>query len=802
MNSSNKYVCIHGHFYQPPRENAWLETIEIQDSARPFHDWNERINFECYAPNTAARILNDQGTISKIVNNYSRLSFNFGPTLLSWMEQTDADTYQAIQKADRLSQARFSGHGSAIAQVHSHLILPLCNRRDKETQTIWGIKDFEYRFGRKPEGIWLAETAVDTESLEVLAEQGIQYTILAPRQAKAVRKVGDPHWQELGHAAVDPRQPYLCKLPSGKEIVLFFYDGNVAQDVAFKGLLNNGKNFARRFIDCFDDNDQPQLVHIATDGESYGHHHRYGEMALADCLDQIEKNGWATITNYGEYLEKFPPVYEIQIHEESSWSCAHGVERWRSNCGCNTGGNSGWTQEWRAPLREALDWLRDELIPVYEQEAGRLLKYHWQARDEYIDVILHRTEDNIDAFLKKHARKRLKKEDKILLLRLLEMQRNAMYMYTSCGWFFDEISGLETNQILQYALRAISYARQVSGKELHDDFINMLRKAPSNVFENGAVSYEKNVIPTQLDLERVAMHYAVASLFAKHPEELPLFNYRAKSKAFDRIEAGNQRLVMGRAMIKSSITLSEKTFSFAVLYLGQQNIIGNISLGMDTPKYQEMQQQLKATFKTTDLGAVIAEMQKYFGPKHYTIWHLFRDEKRRILLDITQKNLQQAEHDFREIYNDNYQLMTGMLDSNIPIPETYTAAVRHVLNKDLHHFFEQEVLDIRQLRHLANELKKWKIELSDTASFQLAASERIFYEIRLLSNADVPLSHLETLNDILNILTDMNEAPEIWKSQNLYFSIMQGQKNGEWVFSNEEWKTAFLELGEHLRVRV
>ncbi len=802
MNSSNKYICIHGHFYQPPRENAWLETVELQDSARPFHDWNERINFECYAPNTAARILDNQGIIRKIVNNYSRISFNFGPTLLSWLETQDPETYQSIQKADQISQARFSGHGSAIAQVHSHLIMPLANRRDKITQTLWGIRDFEYRFGRAPEGIWLAETAVDTETLEVLAEHDIKYTILAPRQAKAIRKKDDANWQTLANDSVDPRRPYLYRLPSGKSIVLFFYDGQVAQDVAFKGLLNNGKAFANRLIDCFDDNDDPQFVHIATDGESYGHHHRYGEMALADSLNYIEENNLATISNYGEYLEKFPPQYEIQIHEESSWSCVHGVERWRSNCGCNTGGNGGWNQEWRGPLRDSLDWLRDQLIPIYEQEAGRLLKDHWKARNEYIGVILNREQKNVEQFLQTHSRKLLSKENQILLLRLLEMQRNALLMYTSCGWFFDEISGIETNQILQYALRAIAYARQISGAELHETFIDKLRAAPSNVFEHGAVSYEKNVIPSQLDLERAGMHYAAASLFAQNPQQLSLFNYVASSEQFVKLEAGNQKLVMGRSTIKSSITWSEKKFTFAVLYLGQQNIIGNISIGMDQAGYDEMCERLSATFRSTDLGEVISQMQAYFGSKRYTIWHLFRDEKRKILLEITKKNLRLAEHNFQEIYNDNYQLMTGMLQSEIPVPNTYIEAARHVINRELHQFFEADILNIRKLRHWARELQKWKIDLSDEASFLLASSERIFYEIRLLANADVPLSHLNTLNSILEILQAMGEKPEIWKSQNLYFSIMQENKNGQWVFSNEEWKTAFLKLGEHLRVRM
>ncbi|MEL6636845.1 MAG: DUF3536 domain-containing protein [Bacteroidota bacterium] len=803
MNSNNKYICIHGHFYQPPRENAWLETVELQDSARPFHDWNERINFECYAPNTAARILDDEGTIRKIVNNYARISFNFGPTLLSWLASEDPSTYAAIQRADQLSQERYSGHGSALAQVYNHLIMPLANRRDKLTQTRWGIRDFESRFGRRPEGIWLAETAVDTETLEILADEGIVYTILAPRQARAFRRMGDTSWQDLPHDnSVDPRRPYHYALPSGQSIVLFFYDGQVAQEVAFKGLLNNGKAFAKRLIDCFDHNDTPQLAHIATDGESYGHHHRHGEMALADCLNYIEENGLATVTNYAEYLERFPPEYEIQIHEESSWSCVHGVERWRSNCGCNTGGNGGWTQAWREPLRQILDWLRDELIPIYEREAGRLLKDPWAARDDYIEVILDRGEKSALNFLERHARKTLSYEDQILVLRIMEMQRNAQLMFTSCGWFFDEISGIETDQILQYALRAIAYAQQVSGAELHEAFIDRLRAAPSNAYAHGAVSYEKNVIPSQLDLERAGMHYAAASLFSQNPKQLSLFNYLATSEQFEKLEAGQQKLVFGRSTIKSSITWSEKKFTFAVLYLGQQNIIGNISIGMDRQRYEEMCERLSTTFRSTDLGQVISQMQAYFGPKRYTIWHLFRDEKRKILLEITEQNLRLAEYNFEKIYNDNYQLMTGMLQSEIPVPKTYLEATRHVINRKLHQFFEEEHLNIRQLRHWARELRKWQVELEDEAAFQLAAGERIFYEIRLLAGAEVPLDHLNTLNSILEILQELRVRPEIWKSQNLYFSIMQERKNGKWVFSSQNWKDAFLQLGEHLKVRL
>lgn len=801
MTIQKKYACIHGHFYQPPRENAWLETVELQDSAAPFHDWNERINHECYAPNASARILDNEGSIIKIINNYAYISFNLGPTLLSWMEVADFETYQSILKADKLSQERYGGHGSALAQVHGHLILPLCNRQDKETQVIWGIEDFQHRFGRMPEGIWLAETAVDTETLEVLAEQGIKFTILAPRQAKAIRKINHEHWSQLGHATVDPRRPYLCKLPSGKEITLFFYDGNVSQGVAFEGLLNNGSAFAHRIINTLDSNDEAQLAHIATDGESYGHHHRHGEMALASCLNHIEENTSIQLTNYGQYLELFPPTYEVQIHENSSWSCVHGVERWRSNCGCNTGGNHGWTQLWRHPLRATLNWLRDELIPIYEQEAGKLLKDIWAARNAYIQVILNRNEAAVDRFIEKYCIRNINTKEKTQLLRLLELQRNAMLMFTSCGWFFDEISGIETNQILQYANRAIHYANQVASIDLHQAFINKLEQAPSNVHENGAVSYRKNVIPARVNLKRVGMHYAASSLFEKYPKKLELFNYIAESEVLDTLRAGNQRLSIGRTTVRSKITHSEKFFSFAVLYLGQQNIIGNISLDMSSNDFEQMRQEVTTAFRSTDLGQAIVVMQTYFGSERFTIWHLFRDEKRKILQKITDRSLKNVESAFREIYNDNYQLMTGMLQSDIPVPKAYLSAVEFVVNKDLRDYFEQEFLFIRDLKRLVRELKKWNITLSDKASFKLAAEERLHYEMKKLVHVDIPLENLRTTNTILSILQKIDIDLDIWKSQNLFFSTAKSFQKREREFQSEEWKAAFLSLGDLLSVK-
>ena len=491
-----RFVCIHGHFYQPPRENPWLEAIELQESAYPHHDWNERINFECYAPNARARILDEENHSERIVNNYSRISFNFGPTLLAWMEEHAPDTYAAILEADRDSRERFSGHGSAIAQVYNHMILPLANTRDRRTQIRWGLADFRARFGREPEGMWLAETAVDLESLELLAEHGIRYTILAPSQAGRVRRIGGRDWQDVSAGSVDPTRAYAAHLPSGGSLALFFYDGPVSRDVAFEGVLADGVRFAERLLGSFrDSRDWAQLVHIATDGETYGHHQKYGDMALARALDQIESDDGATLTNYGEYLERYPPTHQVEILEKTSWSCTHGIDRWWSDCGCATGMHAEWGQRWRTPLRDAMDRLRDELAPAFETQAADLLLDPWSARDDYIDVVLDRSAESADRFLERHAARPLDAAGRARVWKLLEMQRHLMLMYTSCGWFFDDLSGIETVQVIEYAARAIQLAAEVLGAVVEPTFLDKLGEARSNVPDHGdgAAIYDHHV---------------------------------------------------------------------------------------------------------------------------------------------------------------------------------------------------------------------------------------------------------------------------------------------------------------------
>ncbi|MDD1717967.1 MAG: DUF3536 domain-containing protein, partial [Methanoregulaceae archaeon] len=423
---TDRYICIHGHFYQPARENPWILDVERQPSAKPFHDWNERVVAEAYATNTAARVLDTQGWIQDIRNNFASISFDAGPTILAWLERHRPGVYEAMLAADRDSQARFSGHGGAIAQAYNHMILPLANSHDKRTQVIWGIGDFEHRFGRKPEGMWLPETAVDLETLEVLAEGGIAFTILEPRQARRVRPIDGEEgtWTEVGGGTIDTTMPYRCFLPSGRSIALFFFNAAVAAEVAFGTLLENGDRFRERLMTAFvPDTDRPQLVNIATDGETYGHHHRFGDMALAYCLRTIEERQCAEVTVYGEYLERHPPTHEVEVIERTSWSCNHGVDRWRCGCDCCINPMAGVSQQWRGPLREAMDWLRDQCAHAYDHDMRTLVHDPWAARDEFIRVLLDRSTESIDRFIVDHARDALSHQETVRVLMLLEMQR-------------------------------------------------------------------------------------------------------------------------------------------------------------------------------------------------------------------------------------------------------------------------------------------------------------------------------------------------------------------------------------------
>ncbi len=790
-----KYICIHGHFYQPPRENAWLEAIEVQDSAHPYHDWNERISAECYGPNAASRILNEEGAITNIVNNYAKISYNFGPTLLSWMEQNDREAYDAILEADRLSIQTF-GHGSALAQVYNHMIMPLANSADKETQVVWGIRDFVHRFNRQPEGMWLAETAVDTETLEVLVRNDIRFTILAPRQAKSFRKLGEEVWTSADET-FSTRHPYICRLPSGNTITLFFYDGDISQAVAFNGLLNDGRLLADRLLAGFDESaDEVQLCHIATDGETYGHHHKHGDMALAFCLDYIERNSDAKLTNYAQYLSLVAPAYEIEIHENSSWSCVHGVERWRNDCGCNTGGKPDWHQRWRQPLRDTLDWLREELWKIFEQTGALMFKDPVAARNDYINVILKRSDETIRKFMREHCSQPVEQQT---VLRCMEVQRNAMLMYTSCGWFFDEVSGIETTQILEYACRAMQLTSQISQGNLEREFLTRLHDVPSNVpaYGNGAAIYNKVVLPSKINLKRVGMHYAVASIFEEDLESFPVFNYATANEHFVRKAAGEQRLVLGVTKVRSNVTRSEQRFTFVAIYLGKHNIIGNISLEMEEDRFASMQARVIAAFQESRLADVIGLMQTYFGSETYTIWQLFQDEKRKVFNFITQQSLLDLEESLRRIYNRDYPLVTALANNDIPIPNAYRATFEYILNADLLKSFGGEKINIRQVERVMTELATWDLAIEDPGKVEHLAGESIFKELKRIGAERDSLKRVERLNRLFPLLVRFNLRPNLYRSQNLFFEISRTNDA-----RSPAWLQQFTLLGENMGVKV
>ena len=789
-----RYICIHAHFYQPPRENPWLEAVELQDSAYPFHDWNERITAECYAPNSASRILDSEGRIVRIVNNYSKISFNFGPTLLYWLEQNQPEVYASILEADRQSARNFSGHGSALAQVYNHMILPLANWRDKQTQVIWGIRDFQHRFRRQPEGMWLPETAVDTETLEMLVENGIRFTILAPRQAARVRKIGGRKWKDVNGANIDPTRAYRCRLPSGKSIDLFFYDGPISQGVAFEGLLKNGEQFAQRLLSAFSEHRHwPQLMNIATDGETYGHHHAHGDMALAYALHQIESKQLARITNYGEFLEKHPPTHEVEVAQNSSWSCVHGVERWRADCGCNSG-RVGWRQAWRGPLRNALDWLRDQLNRFYEHGVSELLRDPWVARDEYISVVLDRNPETIKSFLEAHARD-ARSTNQVRILKLLEMQRHLMLMYTSCGWFFDEISGIETVQVIQYAARALQLAEELFGENLEPKFRELLAQAPSNVSEiaNGAQVFEGYVKPAAIGLREVGAHYAISSLFDAHQEQPRIYCYDIRSRDYQRLESGHARLVLGRAQVCSRVTTECAELAFGVLNFGDHHVNAGVRDLGDASELEVAFSEVQAAFERDDLAEVMRVFDQRLGGAPYSLRSLFRDQQRRILNSLLNATLERAESDYRHVYDDSVGFMRFVADMGMPQPRIFKVTAEFVLNAELRRAFEQDDFDLLRVAMLLEAVRRDAVPLdSGGLSYTLRqALERMM--ARLLEKTEV--NGVRKMNAAVQLLRMFPFEINLWRIQNDCYRGLQQLRGKAEPELMRQWEELARNLG-------
>ena len=486
-------LIIHGHFYQPPRENPWTGKVEQEIGAAPYHDWNERIHAECYAPNAWAKVIGP--SVERTINNYEHISFNFGPTLISWLERHHPPTYERILEADRLSLAARGGHGNAIAQAYGHAILPLCNDRDRLTQVLWGIADFRHRFRREPEALWLPETACNNATLDLLIDQGLRFVILAPHQAARYKLPGSEEWQSTD-LDTSRAYRYIHQEGSDRSIAIFFYDGPASRSIAFDRALSSSEVLVQKFKEAAT---RGPMVNVATDGETYGHHFKFGDLCLAHTIEIDGPRAGFEMTNYGEFLDQHPAEAEVQIDEGAygegtSWSCIHGVSRWTRDCGCHTGGTQGWNQAWHAPLRAALNVLRDHAAVQFENAGGDLFVDPWDARNAYIEVILNQRvrED----FLRRHVKYELSHADSARAFALLEMQHHTLLMFTSCGWFFSEISGIESLQVLKYAARVIELLEELKLPSAREDFLEVLSEAESNrpEFGTGADIYRRQIV--------------------------------------------------------------------------------------------------------------------------------------------------------------------------------------------------------------------------------------------------------------------------------------------------------------------
>lgn len=781
------YVTVHGHFYQPPRENPYLSAIERQPSAHPYHDWNERIHHECYRPNAFARILNHSQELVGIVNNFEYLSFNIGATLMSWLEQYDIEVYQRILEADRKSCKKLNGHGNAIAQVYNHIILPLANQQDKLTQIRWGKEDFRSRFGREPEGMWLAETAVDYPTLEALIDEEIKFIILAPSQAERCRPMATDEtaeesiWDEVGGSQIDPTRPYRCFVDHERYIDIFFYDGPISRDMGFQDVLETADNFSTRIGRAIKGDHRPaQLINVATDGETFGHHKGGTEKCIAYAFsEQFANHGW-TVTNYAHYLSISPPTWEVELKPVTAWSCAHGVGRWQDDCGCASGG--GWNQKWRRPLRDSLNWLRDQLIEVYESIGSKYFCDPWTTRNEYIQVLRDRS--LTAEFLQRHQLKDLTSAEQIDALRLLEMERHTLLMFTSCGWFFEEISRPEGTQILRYASRALELAGEVSGIHLKQEFMSRLAQAPSNVdhFGNGQKVYQDLVIPSQVSLQQVAAHYAISSLFTNYLQKERIYCYEVEQLDYQKQQMGTFTLSVGQIRLTSEITWENQHFVFAVLHLGGWDFHCCITSFEGRLAYGEIKQQLFNDIKQASAAQVILTMNRLIGDQSFNLQHLFAEERQRIVSLLTRNTKKHLDQLYTQVYRENYSMLAAFQREELPVPQELMVAAEVALSfrsletvKNLERAIEDPiVIDncLAELHATATEAKYLKCQLNIPEAKKILEQTILRLLWRLLYDGD-PITLIEdvarlesaiAIGEELNLYLALDRAQEVYHS--------------------------------------
>jgi alpha-amylase/alpha-mannosidase (GH57 family) len=659
-------LVIHGHFYQPPRENPWTELVEREPGASPFHDWNERIHAECYRPNAFSRISDTSGRVERVVNNYSRLSFNFGPTLLNWLERHHPETHTRILEADRESALRYGGHGNAVAQGYNHSILPLCNERDRRTQIRWGLADFRRRFGREAESLWLPETACDDLTLEALIDEGLRYVILSPFQAGSVRAVGGEEWLTVPDGMVDTTVPYKFthRDGSGRSIAVFFYDGRVARGIAFEGLLASSQGLIAACVRAA--RGGAPLVNVATDGESYGHHFRWGDRCIAYALEVEAERQGLRVTNYGEFLDTHEPAHEVRLKtahggEGTAWSCSHGLGRWTRDCGCNASAPEGWNQRWRAPLRAAFDLLRDDLAPKFEEACGELLRDPWAARDEYVELLGPGGVARREEFMLRHAARPLSDDERVRALTLLEAQRAAMTMYTSCGWFFNDVSGLETVQTLRYAGRVVETMETLGLAPPRKDFLDTLAEAESNLPErrSGADVFLRTVEHSRVTPQRVAAHVAICNLIE---QEEPGAECASAGYGYRKLDLRKQRhgrvtLETVRLALEEEATGRRHEFALAAMHFGEVDYYCALRPFEGETEFEEAATRLWSHMRTASLPVLLRVAQSEFGPEEFGLEALLPQGQGQLSRSVFGKLVERFMDEYEHLYEENRRVI-------------------------------------------------------------------------------------------------------------------------------------------------
>ncbi|MCC6750167.1 MAG: DUF3536 domain-containing protein [Deltaproteobacteria bacterium] len=778
------YLVLHGHFYQPPRENPWIEAVEREPSAEPFHNWNERITTECYAANARARVFNDQGRVANVVNNYELLSFNFGPTLLSWLEQVRPEVYAQILEADRSSARRRSGHGNAIGQAYNHAILPLCNARDLRTQLRWGAYDFRHRFGRAPEALWLPETAIDQATVEALIDEGMSFVVLSPRQAKRVRPLAEEaQWVDVSGGRVDPRLPYriTSRRNPHRSLAAFFYDGPVAHALSFEQAVNTSRQLLDRFQGAVDPaRELPQLVHAAVDGETFGHHQRHAERAVTYALGtEAEQRGFR-LTNYGEFLDAFPPTHEVELElgpegEGSSWSCAHGVGRWCRDCGCHAGAPAGWNQAWRTPLRQAVNLVRDRAADLFEEMGGELFRDVWAARDAYVHLLLDRSAAARERYLDEHARRAGSTGQQVRMLQLLELQRHSLLSQTSCGWFFDDISGLEALQVLRYLARTVELVEQLSGQVVEPTVLAVLGEAKSNLPElgTGADLYRQRVLPSRMDSRRVVAHYAVTDLHQTHAGELVYYGHQLHRVWHRRLDNGPFTVELGRLQVEHLRTGELDDLAYALIHFGGHDFHCAVRPSDGGHGLVEFAEGLAATFSGATVTDLLRAVDAQFGQAYYQLHQLLREERERVLGALFRHLTEEFGRMYVQLYESNRRTLNALLDAGLKMPEEFRIAAEYTLTRQV----DQEIAAqqgsrdasrYRRARQIVAEAAKRGYRLSTRHAAQLF--DQLVKESLTRFTVEGTVARCREFLDLLALARELELGISLAEPQDLFFA--------------------------------